>query len=70
MDLSTERFVERKDGKISLTESEIRCLFQRLFGGPIPDGEDLETAGMACMFYVGAERIEFYLTECRKEGLI
>jgi len=58
----------RQHGKISLTEKEVRCLFQRLFGGPIPEGEDLETAAMACVFYVGVECVEEYLTECRKAG--
>lgn len=58
----------REDGKFTLTETEIRCMFKRLFGGPIPEGEDLETAAMACMFYVGAERLEHYLNECRKAG--
>jgi hypothetical protein len=60
--------VTRKNGRITLSEKEIRCLFQRLFGGPIPDGEDLETAGTACVFYVGVERVEHYLIECRKAG--
>jgi len=62
--------MKRENGKILLTETEIRCLYQKLFDGPVPDDEDLETAGLACMFYVGAERLEHYLTECRKEGLL
>jgi hypothetical protein len=62
--------MKQHNGKVELTETEVRCLFKRLFGGPIPEGEDLETAGMACMFYVGVECLEDYLHQCRKEGLL
>jgi hypothetical protein len=62
--------MKRDNGKIEMTESEIRCLYQKLFDGPIPDGEDLEAAATACVFFVGAERVEFYLTACQKEGLL
>ena len=60
----------RHDGKISMTEKEVRCLFERLFDGPIPEGEDIETAGTACVFYIGVECVEDYLRECREKGLL
>jgi len=60
--------MKRSHKKISLAESEIRCLFEHLFGGPIPHGESLESAAQACAFYVGVEYISETLRKCTEEG--
>jgi len=59
--------MQRNNRKISLTEHEINCLFRRLFGGPVPENEDLEAAALACVFYVGVEYVEETLTQCKEK---
>ncbi len=59
--------MQRENGKIELREHEIRCLYAQLFGEPIPDGANLEDAALACVFYVGVERVELYLAACQPE---
>ena len=57
----------RNNKKISLTKEEVDRLFKHLFGGPVPENEDLETAAMACVFYVGVEYVQETLEKCGEE---
>lgn len=61
--------MRRTHDEIELTADEVRCLYRYLFGGPIPDNQTIETAGLACVFYVGVEYVEETLQKCRKENL-
>ncbi len=55
--------------EIQLDRDEIECLYKYLFGGPVPDNQTIETAGLACVFYIGVEYVEETLHKCRKEIL-
>lgn len=61
--------MRRLHDEIQLTADEVRCLYRYLFNGPIPDNQTIETAGLACVFYVGVEYVEETLHKCRKENL-